>query len=394
MAAIKRVERTALSSFVMGNCISGAKEEDIPPKGISLKRAKWKFFCHGNYETLKNEIDGFIQRGAEIDFLFGDILHIKTPLTYAILERDEMMARALIENGADIEKTCPYHVGPDLFIRTLITLCNYPSDIEAREIVHLMLELGVNPNSKHGHLGYPLCLAAIAGNINLFALLLKHGADINVALLRASRLDNLDVVKFLLDRGADIESVDQEDNTVLHKTVLRSRLSLSAIKEFIDRGVHINAINSKGETALYVGLKELSTYFWRPIPSSLTTKLEATIKTLIKHGADINAEDKMGGQTVLRECIENKNMRAAKKLIDFGVELNDESLVLLDEMRSGVFDTNHPHRMRAGELIDVDFHKDFVGYVDGVSSKRQVAETFATFQELVIGRGGSQGMCL
>ena len=97
---------------------------------------------------------------------------------------------------------------------------------EVREI----LGMGIDPAFHlHGD-GTPLILAAKLGNIEIADLLLNHGAQINrmtasdeSALINAVKTKHLDMVKFLVERGADV-SLGQLSNP-RHRPEWRSPLS-------------------------------------------------------------------------------------------------------------------------------------------------------------------------
>lgn len=80
--------------------------------------------------------------------------------------------------------------------------CDY-RDLEYRIFVHLVKLT-------------PLCCAAVAGNIEVVKTLVQHGADVNA--LSADQktpvhvaciLKNVDVVKFLVKNGADVNIPDE-----------------------------------------------------------------------------------------------------------------------------------------------------------------------------------------
>lgn len=111
------------------------------------------------------------------------------------------------------------------------------------------------------------------------ALVEKKGADINTLndfgnspLSEATTLGHVQLVKYLLSRGASLKLVNQQDN-VLHAAVRSGNVEL--IKVILDAGPNVNEVDDLDETALHVAAQD--------------DKPEM-IKLLLEAGADINAK--------------------------------------------------------------------------------------------------------
>jgi ankyrin repeat protein len=88
--------------------------------------------------------------------------------------------------------------------------------------VRQLLEEGLSPNAKNGE-GRPLLTLALDAGIAACELLLEFGADINgrdssgsCALSRAVTYGQVDEARYLISRGADVESRNCNDCTPLH----------------------------------------------------------------------------------------------------------------------------------------------------------------------------------
>ncbi len=130
--------------------------------------------------------------------------------------------------------------------------------------------------------------AARTGDLETVSKLIHEGADVNAldkhgtpAIYYAAWHDKLDVLKLLLDSGADVnKAVDLElgsnsarsDWTALHGAATQYRRE--AIKLLLDYGSNINATSYSGRTPLFCAMDEME---------------EAeTAELLIRHGADVN----------------------------------------------------------------------------------------------------------
>lgn len=127
--------------------------------------------------------------------------------------------------------------------------------------VESLLKLGVTPNLwRGGDEKTPLILASQHGYENIVKMLLDAGADVNekdiddrTALILTSRPGNENIVKMLLAAGADVNAENKNKSSALLEAVgFRSE---NIIQELIISGADINAQNYDGNTALMLALQ-------------------------------------------------------------------------------------------------------------------------------------------
>ncbi|KAM0134521.1 hypothetical protein ACHAP3_005415 [Botrytis cinerea] len=171
------------------------------------------------------------------------------------------MVKSLLENGAEINAKCD---------RGLTSL--YRATCEGYEtIVELLLERG-GEFDLLAHAGCNMLLGAtFRGHEAIVAILLKQitcteveNKDSNELLLKAkdekghkplvwaTRHRYEDMVKLLLDKGADIESKDNCGCTPLIYALLCGRPYMPIVKKFLDYDADANAEDDEGQTPLSV----------------------------------------------------------------------------------------------------------------------------------------------
>ena len=137
--------------------------------------------------------------------------------------------------------------------------------------VRKYLDLGANIEVKDYRGLTSLQIACARGHLDVVRLLLDRGANIEAAggntgqtsLIMASEDGILDVVKELLDRGANIEAAENRHG--LNSLMMASwRGKLNVVKELVDRGANIFAKNAGGVTARHaaerMGFSEIAEF--------------------------------------------------------------------------------------------------------------------------------------
>ncbi len=178
--------------------------------------------------------------------------------------------------------------------------------------VFLMSGLYIQPSfaTEKKQLGESLLRNARNGNINAVKGLLKDGADVNylgvverdntamsTALIEASTYGHYNMVKFLLDKGADpdvfrLQYISKHVSSSFHGAVRNGHFSI--VKLLAERGASIPPKR----------LKKYPDYYKRNILLHEAVKYKHLniVKFLLDKGVDINAKDK-NGNTALHSLI-------------------------------------------------------------------------------------------
>lgn len=169
--------------------------------------------------------------------------------------------------------------------------------------VELFIAAGMGPNATNRN--ETALIASGAGHAETVSALIAGGADVNVryggtALMAATRLD---ITRYLLDHGADVNAKDSYGSTALTGAALANHIE--RMKLLIDRGADVNAKDSNGRTAL-MKVAEATASHERMARITWTDKSQAAIrdrlngiKILLASKADVNARDNEGRTAVL-----------------------------------------------------------------------------------------------
>ena len=118
-----------------------------------------------------------------------------------------------------------------------------------------------------------------------------------------------EIAKFLISRGANVNSSSNDGFTPLYGACTGSGPDFDLVKQLIAKGANVNAKNNDGSTALF--------------ETATSRNLEVT-RFLIEHGADVNAFATWMNSNVLDLVISISTEEMAKLIIESGAKLNQK----------------------------------------------------------------------
>uniref|UniRef100_A0A336N437 CSON006168 protein n=1 Tax=Culicoides sonorensis TaxID=179676 RepID=A0A336N437_CULSO len=199
------------------------------------------------------------------------------------------------------------------------TLLHFAASYKKLKIVEFLIKNKVEKNVRDKDGRTPLQVAIESKSFKIFNYLVEYGADVYIkdyndtALLHSAvRSDGLKMVKLLIKNYKfDVNVKDSNQRTPLHDAISRtplhdaiSRSNLEIVKYLIDRGADVNAKDSNERTALHEVAKH--------------SNLEI-VKYFIDHGADVHAKDS-NKRTALHEVAKHSNLEIVKYFIDHGAD--------------------------------------------------------------------------
>ncbi|XP_035379185.1 histone-lysine N-methyltransferase EHMT2 isoform X1 [Electrophorus electricus] len=184
-----------------------------------------------------------LQAGAKVD---AQDKSQRTPLLEAIINNQVEVARYLIQSGA-----CVYHVEEDGS-----TGLHHAAKLGNLEIVTLLLNTGqVDINAQDSGGWTPIIWAAEHRHKEVIRALLNRGADVtlkdkemNVCLHWASFAGSAEIAELILNAGCPLISVNMHGDTPLH--IAAREGYLACVTLFLSRGADIDIMNKEGDTPL------------------------------------------------------------------------------------------------------------------------------------------------
>ena len=273
-----------------------------------------------------------------------------TPLHSAVLNGRFEVARFLLDHGANTkleteEGATALHI---------MSPGEYNSEEHRVGIARLLLERGgdVNARSKNGCT--PLHLAVFHGRLEVTRFLLEHGANAKLEIeggetvldiASRSKYDSeehrVGMVRLLLEHGGDINARNKNACTPLHSAVLYGRLEV--VRVLLDNGANAKLEIEEGATALHIV---------SPGKYDSEKHRVGIARLLLERGGDVNARNK-NTFTPLHVAVFNGRLEVVRVLLDNGANAmleTEEGATALHFVSLGKYDSEE-HRVGITRLL-------------------------------------------
>ena len=269
---MKKILSILLLLVIAAGC--GARSDETTPE-MAQRLIKLRGFDHteeGFFQAIKAKdaavVKLFLQSGIDAN---AKNKNGETALTYAVVNSDLDTIGNLIEKA-------------DLNLRD--NLGNTPLFTALKkqnfEVFNFLLEKNADPNS-----------SGAVGN-------LKNQSVLYVAVL----IDRPDIIRQLLDRGADPQQADSGGSVPVSEQIIARSPNLETIQMILDKMSNVNQPEMDGSTLLIYAAKN---------KQMSAGNRQEIIKRLLAKGADKNLKDK-NGKTALDYAKENKQPEAVELL--------------------------------------------------------------------------------
>ncbi|MCY3913632.1 MAG: ankyrin repeat domain-containing protein [Chloroflexi bacterium] len=231
----------------------------------------------------------------------------QTPLSLAIERGNQELVRILIEAGADpnVRVLPDYEVGSHLA---------YAVEEGDAAIVTLLLEAGADPNVSDADLGAPgyretpLARAYHNDRADLVRMLVDAGADLGAtgnAMLSAAIINGkAEMVSALVEVGVEVSGRDARGRSMLERAMVRG--SAEIVATLVEAGADPNATDADGEHILF---------------DAILHGGAEIVGILVDAGADANATDAVG-EPVLFYALLLGSAETVEVLVDAGADVN------------------------------------------------------------------------
>ena len=174
-----------------------------------------------------------------------------------------------------------------------------------------------------------------------------YSGNVNSDLIIAIDENDIEKVKSLLDKGADINTRNENGDTALMMAVNRTR-DVKLVNLLLDKGADVNAKNNKNDkyklnqTALiYAAIYEeteivkallergadvnaKNNYGYSPLIMAAAHERSGNVKALLAKGADVNAADEKGTTALMRSA-EKGDAETIRALLASGADVNSRN---------------------------------------------------------------------
>ena len=158
-------------------------------------------------------------------------------------------------------------------------------------------------------------VAKYCPNVEILKFLVDQGADVNAKSedgrtplhIAASYNPNVEILKYLVSQGADVNAKGGYDNTPLHYAAWMN-FNVEVLKYLVSLAADVNAKDNYGMTPLH----------WAVSGNSNVEVL----KCLVSLGADVNAKDNNDMTPLFRAAEYNSNVEVLKCLVSLGADVN------------------------------------------------------------------------
>ena len=288
-------------------------------------------------EDCSNEVlQAIIDHGADVNNASNDNC---TALMLACAKRHADAINVLLKAGAnpnitdDSGATCLMcAVGKDCSKEVLQAIIDYGADVNATskenfsalmiacgegytDNINMLMEAGANPNIADDS-GATCLMCAVGEDCSneVLQAIVDHGADVNAtnkqnctALMISCTKRNIDAIYLLLKAGANPNIADDSGVTCLMRAVGED-CSNEVLQAIIDHGADVNYTSKENGTALMIACAKSYT---------------DAINVLLKARADPNmASDESGATCLMRAVGEDCSKEVLQAIIDHGADVN------------------------------------------------------------------------
>ena len=182
------------------------------------------------------------------------VLFNKTPLTYAIELRSLDIAKLLVEAGAEINAREP--------VGNARQALHIAVDVADAEFIKFLIDRGADINGQDGCGSTPVIVASFHGRLEAVQVLSSYRANLlcqdfvgRTALHRAAEGQNENVIRFLVNNGADIDVCDKFGWTAIYHSIMFHHFN--TIRVLLECGASLEGVDINNRSPLTLACNRL-----------------------------------------------------------------------------------------------------------------------------------------
>lgn len=264
------------------------------------------------YFSKNDAIRAFVEAGIDTNFVLGERLYKRSHFHYYVTQTrkiDQKLFDLFIAKKANLETIDSFNETPLISASSL--------DYSMTNNGLMLIKAGANLQAAGRGGKTALMAAAYSRNVPFIKALIKAGAPVeqkeaegSTALISMVGMGNpeepakIAVMRVLLSGGADINAQNAAGRTALHEAIANDFPQM--VKFLIDKKANLALRDAKG---------------YAPLEFAVLNERLEIIKVIAKHDKDLNRLDKYGS-TMLHSAVMNNKMPIARILVEAGADVN------------------------------------------------------------------------
>ncbi|RFU80784.1 multiple ankyrin repeats single kh domain [Trichoderma arundinaceum] len=266
--------------------------------------------------TIENEWHDLIKYMLDSGYDVNASSVMGTPITSAIVKNDMETLCLVLSRGANLQEGCN---GLKTGKKEQRSALEFAAEFGRVDMAKILLEKGANPNYRSME-GTPLIYAACSGKEDIIALLINHGADVNLvadttnslrdtALCGAASSGSLAACQLLLANGADPK---------YGKNMSPLLAAVASSDNYPQKMQIIELLLENGDDPMAQGYRHQY-----PLECAVLMGNEDIVRLFLKNGASLDACGKRGG--ILHAAAQSRNKDMVQIMIGLGAKVVEES---------------------------------------------------------------------